>query len=56
MARKNYSLESKWRIVNIFLNASPRVSLGKYEKITNTKRQIITEWIKNTDKLSVQFK
>ena len=52
MNRKNYSLEFKWRIVNIFLNASPRVSLGKFERITNIKRQLITKWIKNKDKLS----
>ena len=41
MARKKYSLDFKWRIVNIFLNASSRVSLGKFERNTNIKRQLI---------------
>ena len=54
MVRTKYSLEYKWRVVNIFLNASPKVSLGKMERITNIKRQLISGWIKNKDKLEEQ--
>ena len=42
MVRIKYSLEYKWRVVNLFLNASPKVSLGKMERITNIKRQLIS--------------
>ena len=42
MVRTKYSLEYKWRVVNIFLNASSKESLGKMERITKIKRQLIS--------------
>ena len=54
MVRIKYSLEYKWRVVNLFLNASPKVSLGKMERITNIQRQLISGWNKNKDKLEEQ--
>ena len=54
MVRKNYSLDFKLRIINIYSNAVPKVSLGHMERITKVKRQVISGWIKSKDLIEAQ--
>ena len=49
MVRTNYSLEFKLRVINIYANAIPKVSLGHIERVTKVKRQVISGWIKSKD-------
>ena len=54
MVRTNYSLEFKLRVINIYANAIPKVSLGHIERVTKVKRQVISGWIKSKDLIKGQ--
>ncbi len=54
MVRVNYSLEFKLKVINIYTNAVPKVSLGHIERVTKVKRQVTSGWIKTKDLLEAQ--